>query len=146
MASVAGSSSDAFFWVASRMKVLDRITTSSARIDFLRPTKKGRDHVRKYDGVAQRQHRIGSDFTWRKQWAWLCSGHGSKSFLLSLSAPTSPCAATTECRWPGRRNTGRRSDIRAQRAGMIPCLSSQKIHSSEKNLMIPDPLGRSRAL
>src|SRR5215510_9655936 len=76
------------------MKVLDRITTSSARIDFLRPTKKGRDHVRKYDGVAQRQHRIGSDFTWRKQWAWLCSGHGSKSFLLSLSATTRPCAAT----------------------------------------------------
>src|SRR5205085_12173488 len=41
MASVAGSSSDAFFWVASRMKVLDRITSSSARIDFLRPTKRG---------------------------------------------------------------------------------------------------------
>src|ERR1700716_4333074 len=41
MASVAGSSSDAFFWVASRMKVSDRITSSSARIDFLRPTKRG---------------------------------------------------------------------------------------------------------
>ena len=36
-----GSSSDAFFWVASRMKVSDRITCSSARIDFLRPTKRG---------------------------------------------------------------------------------------------------------
>src|SRR6516162_7646181 len=34
MASVAGSSSDAFFWVASRMKVSDRMTSSSARIDF----------------------------------------------------------------------------------------------------------------
>src|SRR5262249_61842801 len=42
MASVAGSSSDAFFWVASRMKVSDRIASSSARIDFLRPTKSGR--------------------------------------------------------------------------------------------------------
>src|SRR5580704_11037026 len=41
MASVAGPSSDAFFWVASRMKVSDRITSSSARIDFLRPTKRG---------------------------------------------------------------------------------------------------------
>ena len=45
----------------------------------------GRDHVRKYDDVAQRQHRIGSDFTWRKQWAWLCSGHGPKSVLLFLN-------------------------------------------------------------
>src|SRR5437667_7128214 len=41
------------------------------------------DHVRKYDDVAQRQHRIGSGFTWRKRWAWLCSGHGPKSVLLS---------------------------------------------------------------
>src|SRR6266446_2859039 len=97
MASVAGSSSDAFFWVASRIKVSDRITASSTRIDFLRPTK--RDHVRKYDDVAQRQHRIGSGFTWRKRWAWLCSGHGPKSELLSLSAATRLCAATTECRW-----------------------------------------------
>src|SRR2546430_13971182 len=95
MASVAGSSSDAFFWVASRMKVSDRITSSSARIDFLRPTKRGRDHVRKYDDVAQRQHRIGSGFTWRKRWAWLCSGHGPKSQLLSLSAATRLVAATS---------------------------------------------------
>src|SRR5262249_11138334 len=89
---------------------------------LLASDEEGHDHVRKYDGVAQWQHRIGSGFTWRKQWAWLYSGHGSKSFLLSLSATTSPCAATTACRRPGRRN---RSDIRAQRAGMIPCLSSQ---------------------
>jgi hypothetical protein len=33
--------SGAIFWVASRMKVSDRITSSSARIDFLRPTKRG---------------------------------------------------------------------------------------------------------
>src|SRR5437588_12761450 len=102
MASVAGSSSDAFFWVASRMKVSDRITSSSARIDFLRPTKRGRDHVRKYDDVAQRQHRIGSGFTWRKRWAWLCSGHGPKSKLLSLSAATRLCAATTSADGPGK--------------------------------------------
>src|SRR5262245_64838023 len=66
---------------------------------LLASDEEGRDHVRKYDGVAQRQHRIGSGFTWRKRWAWLCSGHGPKSILLSLSAATRPCAATTECRW-----------------------------------------------
>jgi acyl-CoA hydrolase len=41
MASVAGASSEAFFWVASRMKVSPRITSSSARIDFSRPTNSG---------------------------------------------------------------------------------------------------------
>ena len=66
----------------------------------------GRDHVRKYDDVAQRQHRIDSGFTWRKRWAGLCSGHGSMSFLLSLSAATSPSAATTERRWPGEEEYG----------------------------------------
>jgi hypothetical protein len=39
--SVAGSSSEAFFCVASRMKVSERITSSSALIDFSRPTKSG---------------------------------------------------------------------------------------------------------
>jgi hypothetical protein len=48
--------------------------------------------VRKYDDVAQRQHRIGSGFTWRKQWARLCSGHGPKSVLLSLCLLTSSAA------------------------------------------------------
>jgi tripartite-type tricarboxylate transporter receptor subunit TctC len=38
---VEETESEAFFWVASRMKVSDRITSSSARIDFLRPTKRG---------------------------------------------------------------------------------------------------------
>ncbi len=58
------------------------------------------------------------------RWSRLSAGHGSKSFLLSLSAATVPCAAMTECRWAGK---GLRPphDIRAQRAGMIPCLSSQ---------------------
>src|SRR5262249_54072995 len=51
---------------------------------LLAPDEEGHDHVRKYDGVAQRQHRIGSGFTWRKRWAWLCNGHGPKSILLSL--------------------------------------------------------------
>ena len=41
MAPVAGSSSEAFFWVASRMNVSERITSSSALIDFSRPTKSG---------------------------------------------------------------------------------------------------------
>src|SRR5258708_4286873 len=41
MAPVAGSSSEAFFCVASRMKVSERITSSSALIDFSRPTNSG---------------------------------------------------------------------------------------------------------
>src|SRR5262245_3013234 len=73
-----------------------------------------RDHVRKYDDVAQRQHRISSDFTWRKRWAWLCSGHGPKSVLLSLSAATSPCVATTGRRW------ARKGGIRAAAATSAP--------------------------
>ena len=56
---------------------------------LLASNEEGRDHMRKYDDVAQRQHRIGAGFTWRKQCAWLCSGHGPKSVLLSLSAATS---------------------------------------------------------
>src|SRR5262249_48030448 len=52
---------------------------------LLASDEEGRDHVRKYDSVAQRQHRIGPGFTWRKRWAWLCSGHGRESVLLSLS-------------------------------------------------------------
>jgi hypothetical protein len=55
--------------------------------------------VRKYDDVAQRQHRIGSGFTWRKRWAWLCVMAPSP-LLLSLSAVTRLCAATTECDGP----------------------------------------------
>jgi hypothetical protein len=41
IASVAGSSSDAFFWVANRINVSDFITSSSAWIDFSRPTNSG---------------------------------------------------------------------------------------------------------
>src|SRR5215831_15133244 len=41
IAFVAGSSSEAFFCVASRMNVSLRITSSSARIDFSRPTNSG---------------------------------------------------------------------------------------------------------
>src|ERR1700704_408554 len=63
---------------------------------LLASDEEGRDHVRKYDDVAQRQHRIGSGFTWRKRWEWLCSGHGPKPVLLSLSAATR--RTTTECR------------------------------------------------
>src|SRR5262249_45522681 len=69
---------------------------------LLASDEEGRDHVRKYDDVAQRQHRIGPGLTWRKRWAWLCTGHGPKSVLLSLSAATRPCAATTKCRWAGK--------------------------------------------
>jgi hypothetical protein len=41
MESAAGSSSEAFFCVASKMKVSERITSSRARMDFSRPTKSG---------------------------------------------------------------------------------------------------------
>src|SRR5256886_7217582 len=68
---------------------------------LLASDEEGHDHVRKYDDVAQWQHRIGPGFTWRRRWAWLCSGHGPKSVLLSLSAAIRLCAATTECRWAG---------------------------------------------
>src|SRR5262249_60703759 len=44
----------------------------------------GRTDVWKYDDVAQRMKWIGSYYAWRKRRAWLCSGHSSKSLLLSL--------------------------------------------------------------
>src|SRR4030095_12998657 len=69
---------------------------------LLASDEEGHDHVRKYDDVAQWQHRIGPGFPWRKRRACLCSGHGPKSVLLSLSAATCLCAATTECRWAGK--------------------------------------------
>ena len=72
--------SDTFILLATQKKASDE---------------EGRDHVRKYNDVAQRQHRIGSGFTWRKRWAWLCSGHGPKPVLWSLSAVIRLCAATT---------------------------------------------------
>src|SRR4029450_4851799 len=41
------------------------------------------DHVRENDDVAQRQHRIGPDFSRHQSWAWLgSSGHGPKILLL----------------------------------------------------------------
>src|SRR5262249_16245265 len=71
---------------------------------LLASDEEGRDDVRKYDGVAQRQHWIGSGFTWRNRGAGLCSGHGFMSFLLPLSAAASPCA--TECRWAAKGEYG----------------------------------------
>src|SRR5712691_10426547 len=53
---------------------------------LLASDEEGRDHVRKYDEVAQRQHRIDLCFAWRKRWTWwLCSGHGL-SFPKTISA------------------------------------------------------------
>ncbi len=34
------------------------------------------DHVREHHDVAQRQHRVGPDFTGRERRAWFCRGHG----------------------------------------------------------------------
>src|SRR4051812_23329107 len=64
------------------------------REDGLRASdEEGRDHVRKYNDVAQRQHRIGPGFTGNERWSRLSAGHGPKSFRNGL------CAATTEYRW-----------------------------------------------
>ena len=60
---------------------------------LLASDEEGRDHVRKYDDVAQRQHRIGPGFTWRKRWTWLCSGHGPPSSKMPFAF-----------RWNARRN------------------------------------------
>src|SRR5262249_46537471 len=48
--------------------------------------KKGRKNMGKNEEVARRRPRRESGFPCRKQWAWLCSRHGPKSILLSLSA------------------------------------------------------------
>jgi len=56
--------------------------------------------------------------------------------VLFIAAATGPCAATTERRLG---NTGRRNDIRAQRAGMIPCLSSQNFIRLRK--LLPGAFG-----
>src|SRR5204863_8421457 len=69
---------------------------------FFPSQEKRDDHVREDHDVAQRQHRIRTGFAWRKRWAWLCSGHGPKSFLLPLSGATGQRAVPTECRWPGK--------------------------------------------
>src|SRR5262245_17384490 len=71
------------------------------------------NHVRKYDDVAQRQHRIGSGFTWRKRWAWLCSGHSPKSIL--LFPPPRPARAQ-----PRQSADGLRQGIRAAAAISAP--------------------------
>src|SRR5262249_43774606 len=51
---------------------------------LLASDEEGRGHVRKYDGVAQRQHRIGPGLTGNEWWSRLSAGHGPKSVLLSL--------------------------------------------------------------
>src|SRR5262249_37406077 len=51
---------------------------------LLASDEEGRDHVRKYDGVAQRQHRIGPGLTGNEWWSRLSAGHVPKSVLLSL--------------------------------------------------------------
>ncbi len=52
-----GSSMSRSRWVASRICLSPRITSSSARTDFSRPTNSGTDHVREDHDVPQRQHR-----------------------------------------------------------------------------------------
>src|SRR5262249_32642294 len=64
--------------------------------------------------VAQRQHRIGSGFTWRKRWPWLCSGHGSKSFFIV------PLRRDQPARSHDRVPMGREGEIRAAIATSAP--------------------------
>src|SRR5262249_53317397 len=51
---------------------------------LLASDEEGHDRVRKYDNVAQRQHRIGPGLTGNEWWSRLSAGHGPKSVLLSL--------------------------------------------------------------
>src|SRR6266446_5922910 len=92
---------------------------------LLASDEEGRDHVRKYDDVAQRQHRIGSGFTWCKQWAWLCSWPQVRIVVPRRRNP--PVRSHDRVPMSRERNTGRRSDICAQRVGMIPYVPSQDL-------------------
>src|SRR5438034_7143768 len=58
---------------------------------LLASDEEGHDHVREYDDVAQRQHRIGPGFTWRRRWAWLCSGHAPSPY--GCPSPPRPVCA-----------------------------------------------------
>jgi hypothetical protein len=58
-----GSSSAALFCATSRMCLPASIATSSALIDFGRPTNSGNHHVREDHDVAQRQQREGGQGT-----------------------------------------------------------------------------------
>src|SRR3977135_661425 len=123
------------------MRKLNRCSCALERDDgLLASDEEGRDHVRKYDDVAQRQHRIGPGFTWRKRWTWLCSGHGPKSVLLSLSAATRLCAVTTECDGPGKEYGPPQRYPRPKGKYDTLCPFSRP-HPSKKNLMIPGAFG-----
>ena len=59
MPSSCGSSSEASFWLASRICLSSFITASSARTDLLAADEQRHDHVREHHDVAQRQNRVG---------------------------------------------------------------------------------------
>jgi len=95
-----------------------------------------RDHVRKYDDVAQRQHRTDSGLTRNEWWSRLGAGHGSSPYCRR----DRPVRSHDRAPMGLEGKTGRRSDIRAQRAGMIPCLSSQNFIRL-REIMIPGAFG-----
>ena len=105
MASVAGSSSEAFFCVASRMK---RVGAHDffQRLDRLFAADEERnDHVREHHDVAQRQNRIGPGFAGVQRRSWFGAGHGQSPFVVPL--PCDPlCAAAQEVPigWTRRRS------------------------------------------
>src|SRR5205085_7237902 len=80
---------------------------------LLASDEEGRDQVRKCDEVAQRQHRIGSGFIWRKGWARLCSGHGPSPFY-------SRCAPRPAGAQPRQSADGSGRGIRAAAATSAP--------------------------
>ena len=59
-----GSSTAGSSWLDRRICLSSCITSSRARTDFSRPTKKRHDHVGKNHDVAQRQNRIGDVALW----------------------------------------------------------------------------------
>ena len=102
MASVAGSSSEAFFCVASRMNVSERITSSSALMDFSRPTNSGTIMCGKTTMSRSGSTGIGPAFTCcqsRLGFGGAC--HGPISLLLCTSFMTRRMRCHEGLRWPG---------------------------------------------
>ena len=98
IASGAGSSSAAFFCVASNIGFSDLITSSSARIDFSRPTNSGTIMCGKTTMSRKRQNGIDVERARRDGFALAghgcpCSGAGSRPApLLALTMPTDMAA------------------------------------------------------
>src|SRR6516164_3268675 len=97
---------------------------------LLASDEEGRDHVRKYDDVAQRQHRIGPGLTRNEWWSRLRAGHGSKSFYCPSPPRPAACAQPRQTVGLGR-DYGPQRQPRPKGRYDTPSLFS-KLHSPEK--------------